>query len=133
MWGAAGRPRIVAEGDVSQVIHISFLMSLSNRGKLGKQLTDSLYYFRVEGQQELYNARMYRVENDWRIDIKVDKDTKISEVFKVNSDGTKELLTPWDTHEISTEHQSSGSSNLLPFLNFTVSLADFIMRIIENS
>ena len=92
----------------------------------------SFLFFRVEGQQNVCNARMYQVSNDWKITIKVDADTKNAEVYRALQDGSEEKLVPNGIEEFNMERrQSLNSADAARIGDFTLSLARFVLRVIE--
>ena len=86
---------------------------------------------RVSEAQELYNARLYHVQNDWEITIKVDNDTFSTKVYQIEKDGEEIELIPKDVKQYSTKEYKSKLSIFLKGANQTLSLASFVLGIIE--
>ena len=94
-----------------------------------------LIYYRVDGRDDLYNASVYRAENDWKISIQVDNEHQTS-VFRIQDGLEDEELTPIDVRRFSTsDEERSGWSrhipNALRLGQCGISLGNLIMRIVE--
>ena len=80
---------------------------------------------------ESYNARLYHVENDWEITINVDNDTFNTKVYRIQGEGEEIELIPEDIKQYSTKENKSNLSIFLKGANQTLSLAFFVVSIIE--
>ena len=80
---------------------------------------------------ESYNARLYHVENDWEITINVDNDTFNTKVYRIQGEGEEIELIHKDVKQYSTKENKSNLSIFLKGANQTLSLASFVLGIIE--
>ena len=73
---------------------------------------------------------MYHANNDWKISIKVDKETLNAEVYRVFKDDERpdEKLVPTGTKQFSKERRKI---DYFQIGNFCISLGSFIMKIVE--
>ena len=88
---------------------------------------------KVSEDQELYNARLYHVQNDWDIKISVDHDTFNTKVYRIQNEVEEIELIPKDIKQYSTKGSPNKSnlSNILKGISLTFSIASFILSIIE--
>ena len=86
---------------------------------------------RVSEEQELYNARLYHVQNDWEITIRVDNDTFSTKVYLIQKEGEEIELIPKDVKQYSTKENKSKLSIFLKGASQTLSLASFVVSIVE--
>ena len=86
---------------------------------------------RVSEEQELYNARLYHVQNDWEITIRVDNETFSTKVYLIEKDGEEIELIPKDVKQYSTKENKSNLSIFLKGASQTLSLASFVVSIVE--
>ena len=80
----------------------------------------------------MYEASVYQAKNDWKIKVRVDKEAKTHQVFRILDSTDVEELTPVDTKRYSTNlNESRGlAGKIFRGVEVGASILDFINTII---
>lgn len=85
-WGAGGLS-VPQKRPVCS--HKKQVRSINRNTKLGNSF---LFTDRVEGEEDIYEARVYEAEDDWEIEIKVDKENGDIKVFYLDDEDEGEPI-----------------------------------------
>ena len=88
-----------------------------------------VFHFRVDGEEKLFEARVYKVRDDWKIDIRVDKENQDAQVFHVHDDGKEERLIAKDVRQYSLEKK--GIKTLTAGVRTVTSIASLVFDILD--
>mgnify|MGYP001297018525 CR=1 FL=1 len=92
-----------------------------------------VFHFRVDGEEKLFEARVYKVRDYWKIDIRVDKENQDAQVFHVHDDGKEERLIAKDVRQYSLEKKGSrfNIKNITAGVRTVTSIASLVFDILD--
>ena len=90
----------------------------------------SHFFFRIDGEEDTYDARLYKVKNDWKVEVRVDDEGYNTKVVRIHDDDFEEELVSKDVKKYKLKYEGISAEDVREGVEIANGIADLIGKII---
>ena len=89
------------------------------------------YFFRIDGEEDTYDARLYKVKNDWKVEVRVDDEGYNTQVVRIHDDDSEseEVLVSKDVKRYKLKYKGISAKDVREGVEIANGIADLIGKI----